>query len=52
MRELGTLVTKRTFFRIFDYFEKLKNKIQRSKVLWDELKSNGTPFGPKLLFIN
>ena len=32
--------------------EKIKNKIQRSKVLQGELKSYGTPFGPKLLFIN
>ena len=30
---------------------KKKNKIQRSKELWEELKSYGTPFSPKLLFI-
>ena len=29
-----------------------KNKIQRSKMLEEELKSYVTPFGPKLLFIN
>ena len=28
-----------------------RNKIQRSKELWEELKSYGTPFSPKLLFI-
>ena len=36
----GTLSTK-----------KKENKIQRSKELWEELKSYGTPFSPKLLFI-
>ena len=28
-----------------------RNKIQRSKELWEELKSYGTPVSPKLLFI-
>ena len=27
------------------------NKIQRSKELWEELKSYGSPFSPKVLFI-
>ena len=32
-------------------WKKKENKIQRSKELWEELKSYGTPFSPKLLFI-
>ena len=31
--------------------EKKENKIQRSKELWEKLKSFGTPFSPKLSFI-
>ena len=39
-------------FQNSGYFGLKKNKIKRSKVLWEELKSYGTPFGPKLFFIN
>ena len=43
-----------TFRTLAEKKEKKKkgeNKIQRSKELWEELKSYGTPFSPKLLFI-
>ena len=40
------------YFRALDSGGKTeRNKIQRSKELWEELKNYGTPFSPKLLFI-